>query len=329
MNAKSLIGLLATTIPAKLPVLIKGRPGVGKSDIVEQATASAKADFVLMHPAVLSPIDFTGLPANVNGLAQFLPFGSLRRLVEAKKLTVCFLDDLGQAAAVVQAAAMQLILARCVGDHKVSPHVVFLAATNRREDKAGVTGILEPVKSRFATIVELEPSVDDWAQWALDHNVPPVLVAFVRFRPELMLAKFVPTQDIINQPCPRTVTHLGKLYAAGVRDAEALAGAAGTAFATEFTGFVKVWEELPSVEGIVLNPASATVPKNPAALYAITTAVANRIDAKVAGKVLKYLTRLPEEFSVLGVRDAHRRCPEMVNCREFVEWAAAHPEVVG
>ena len=72
-------------------------------------------------------------------------------------LPYSFLDDLGQAPMSVQAAAMQLILARRINGFKISDKVIFMAATNRREDKAGVTGILEPVKSRFAWIVELVP----------------------------------------------------------------------------------------------------------------------------------------------------------------------------
>ncbi len=43
---------------------------------------------------------------------------------------VCLLDDLGQAPPAVQAAAMQLLLARRVNGHAVSDHVTFLAATN-------------------------------------------------------------------------------------------------------------------------------------------------------------------------------------------------------
>jgi len=51
---------------------------------------------------------------------------------------------------------MQLILGRCINGHKVSDHVTFLAATNKKSDRAGVSGILEPVNSRFAAIVELQ-----------------------------------------------------------------------------------------------------------------------------------------------------------------------------
>ena len=91
------------------------------------------------------------MPFVTDGQAEFLPFGDLRALIQADKDTVFFLDDLGQAPPTVQAAAMQLILARRINGHHVSDSVTFIAATNRKQDKAGVSGILEPVKSRFAT----------------------------------------------------------------------------------------------------------------------------------------------------------------------------------
>jgi len=97
---------------------------------------------------------------------------------------------------------MQLILARRINGYKVSDQVTFLAATNRKQDKAGVSGILEPVKSRFVSIVELEPDLEDWAAWAASNSLPAELIAFVRFRPNL-LNDFTPSVDI-TKPRPRS-----------------------------------------------------------------------------------------------------------------------------
>lgn len=329
MRPAQLQSLLAKTIAARLPVLIKGAPGVGKSDIVTKAAADAGAELVLMHPVVSDPTDFKGMPAITKAGAEFLPFGDLKKLMDADEPTIAFLDDLGQAPAVVQAAAMQLILARQVNGHAISDHVVFVAATNRREDKAGVTGILEPVKSRFATIVELEANVDDWCAWALDHDVPIELVAFVRFRPELFKAAGAPTNDIVNRPCPRTITNMGKLFALGIEDVETLAGAVGSGFAAEFVGFVKIYRQLPSIDGILASPDKQPVPDgDPAALYAVATALADRATPDNAGRIMKYLNRCPQEFAVLGVRDMLRRCPPAANNREYVAWAVKHGDAL-
>src|SRR5882724_8207438 len=121
------------------------------------------------------------------------------------KLTILITGapGIGKTDCEAQACAMQLILGRQIDGHRVSDEVVFIAATNRRGDRAGVSGILEPVKSRFATIVELVPDLNDWCVWAASTDIAPEVIAFLRFRPELF-SYFKPTADLTNSPSPRT-----------------------------------------------------------------------------------------------------------------------------
>ncbi|MDA8165458.1 MAG: ATP-binding protein, partial [Desulfobacteraceae bacterium] len=274
LKPSELKGLLLKTIPARLPVLIKGAPGLGKTDIVGQAAAALSARLQLKHPVVDDPIDYKGLGFKVEGRdeARFLPFGDLKALIDADTPTVCFLDDLGQAPPAVQAAAMQLLLSRSINGHRVSERVCFVAATNRRTDRAGVSGILEPVKSRFATIVELQPDLEDWVAWALSHDMPTELIAFVRYRPNL-LWDFAPTAEMTNSPCPRTVANAGRLLNIGLPpevEYQAVSGAAGEGFAAELLGFLRIYRKLPHPDRVLQDPDRAPVPADdPATLYAL------------------------------------------------------------
>lgn len=331
MKPSQLSTLLASTIQAKAPVLITGAPGVGKTDIVKQAATTAGADLIIEHPVVADPTDFKGLPFVVAGdRAEFLPFGSLRQLIEATSPLVCFLDDLGQAPPAVQAAAMQLLLARRINSHIVSDQVTFIAATNRRTDRAGVSGLLEPVKSRFATIVNLEPDLDDWVKWALGAGLPTELIAFIRFRPAL-LHDFKPTADLVNTPSPRTVANVGRLLTLGLPkelEYEAYAGAAGEAVAAEFLGFLRIFRNLPNPDLILLNPDQADVPTDPATLYALVGALVRKASDNTIDRLARYYNRLPAEFSVLAIRDSVQVAPSIVNSRAFIEWASAHSDVL-
>jgi len=330
MKPSQLQRLLSKTIPAKEPVLIKGAPGVGKSAIVEQAAAAAGADLIISHPVVSDPTDFKGLGALVEGQAEFLPFGDLRALITAQRLTVFFLDDLGQAPPAVQAAAMQLILARRVNGHKVSDHVTFIAATNRKSDRAGVTSILEPVKSRFLTIVELTPDPEDWLAWYLTTGAPIEVAAFIRFRPAL-LHDFKPTPDITNSPNPRTVFAAARLLRLNLDpdlEFEAIAGAAGEGFAAELLGFLKIVRTLPSPDAILLDPVNSPVPTDPATLYALSTALAAKASEQNFERITKYGDRLPPEFSVLMVRDSVRHNPDVQQTRAFIDWTSRHSNVM-
>jgi len=321
-----LMQLLSHAIPARMPVLIKGAPGIGKTDIVTQACEEANARLIVSHPVVDEPIDYKGLPAIKDDHAEFLPFGTLRKIIEAKEPMVYFMDDLGQAPPTVQAAAMQLILARRINGYKVSDQVTFLAATNRKQDKAGVSGVLEPVKSRFVSIVELEPDLEDWAEWAASKTLPAELIAFIRFRPNL-LHDFTPSIDITNSPCPRTIHNVAKLMTMGLPENlefEAYSGSAGAGFAAELMGFLKIYRQLPDPNLILMDPAGASVPHDIATLYAVCGALARLAKPDNMDAVITYANRLPEEFSVLLITDAEKQNPAIVNTRAYAIWASSH-----
>jgi hypothetical protein len=326
---------------------VKGPPGAGKSDIVAQACADLEcpktkkpASLLIMHPAVSDPTDYKGMPAIVpneklkiqnekfGGLrAEFLPFGDLNKLIEADHLTVAFLDDIGQSPPAVQAALMQLILARRVNGHCLSEHVVFCGATNDTHHMAGVAGMLEPVKSRWDSIVELEVSLEDWCEWALDHDLPPEIIAFIRFRPGL-LNDFKPTRELKNSPCPRTVAAVANWLKIGVKDYEVIAGAAGEGFATEFIAFLDLYTKLPSLDAILLDPDHAPVPESPATLYAVISGLARKATKTNCDRVFRYIKRLPKEFEVCCVRDAIRLCKAITVTATYVTWANKNQNVL-
>ncbi len=330
MTPKALTAHLATSLPKKRKTLIKGPPGIGKSDIVEQACAAAGAELIISHPAVSDPTDYKGMPAiTTNGTeAHFLPFGDLNALIKATKPTVCFLDDIGQAPHGVQAALMQLILARRVNGHAISDQVVFLGATNDTSHRAGVNSILEPVKSRWDTIVELKPDLDDWCAWALGPGqMPAEIVGFIRFRPNL-LNDFQPSRELTNSPSPRTVAACGRWVRDGITDLEVLSGAVGQGFAAEFLGFLSIYRSLPSIDQILLDPANAPVPKEPAALHAVSTALVRKFTKANANRVFTYAARLPKEFEACLVLDGQRHNQELVHTREFTEWGIRNGQLL-
>ncbi|HDR9085997.1 ATPase [Burkholderia vietnamiensis] len=325
LSPARLTQMLATYIPMRLPVLITGRPGIGKSDIVEAATEEAEHDLLISHPVVEDPTDSKGLPfPSADGRrARFLPFGDLERALSATRPLVWFLDDLGQASPAVQAAKMQLLLARRIGEHQLPDCVTFVAATNRRSDNAGVTGILDPLISRFAAVVELEATVDDWTAWAVRQNVPPELIAFLRFRPDLLL-EARSSRDIVASASPRKWGFLAKTMPAVPADLldAAIRATVGEGAGAELISFLSIYRALPSVDAILLNPDFGSIPEEPSILYALTAALAYSASDGNFERVLRYADRLVDaghrEFTALLVRDATARSPELANHYAFI-----------
>ncbi|KVK79020.1 ATP-binding protein [Burkholderia sp. MSMB1498] len=325
LSPARLTELLAIYIPKRLPVLITGRPGIGKSDIVEDATAAAEHDLLISHPVVEDPTDSKGLPlpSSDGKHARFLPFGDLERALSATRPLVWFFDDLGQASPAVQAAKMQLLLARRIGEHQLPDCVTFVAATNRRSDNAGVTGILDPLISRFAAVVELEPNVNDWTTWAVHQNVPPELIAFLRFRPDL-LWEARSGRDIVASASPRKWGFLAKTMSAVPADLlpDAINATVGEGAGAELISFLSIYRALPSVDAILLDPNRGEIPDEPSILYAVTAALAHQASDGNFERVLRYAERLVDagqrEFTALLVRDAMARQPELQDHHAFI-----------
>lgn len=337
MKPSNLSRTLKSLVKQNLPVLIVGAPGVGKSDIVSQVCKELGHDLILSHPVVSDPTDYKGMPwayvdDNNVARADFIPFGDLELLINADKPTVFFLDDLGQAPASVQAAAMQLLLARRINEHKVSDYVTFIAATNRREDKAGVQGILEPVKSRFATIVTIDADLDDWCKWAAKNNVSPELIGFLRFKPN-MLHDFKASKDMVNSPCPRTVANVGKILTTDLPDDllfEVIRGAAGEGFAVEFMAFLKIFSKLPNPDAILMNPSTAQLPdaSEPSIMFALSVALSARATETNMDAYTTVIGRMPIEYAFCSMTDATMRNPQLANTKAFGSWATKNSSFI-
>jgi hypothetical protein len=324
MNTKTLLPVLSNLIKNQLQFLLVGAPAIGKTETVKQACKDAGNELIIMHPVVSDPTDFKGIGAIVNDVAEFLPTGELRKLMNADEPTLCFIDDLGQASPAVQASLMQLILAREINGKKISDQVTFAGATNRRRDKAGVKGVLQPLLSRFRTILEVEVDLDGWVSWALRNDMPAELIAFIRFRSDL-LHKFDPDavsstgESLINQPSPRTWESVGLLTKAGITDYEVIAGAVGEAGATEYCGFLAMIKKLGNLPSQILAGEMPDCPADPSTLFALSACLA-KYSASQFAIVARWIgEKMPLEFAGRFLVDAEAKNPDISAQKEFAD----------
>jgi hypothetical protein len=107
-----------------------------------------------------------------------------------------------------------------------------------------------------------------------------------------------------------------------------IAGLVGEGAAAEYTGFKRIFENLPDIDGILMNPAKAAVPDDMPVLFALTGALAHRVSKDNFDRVCEYLGRMPAEFQVMAVLDSKKLKPEIVNTKAFVQWAVKNANVL-
>ncbi|CAN5951028.1 unnamed protein product [Sphagnum jensenii] len=340
VSPSQLSTLLHSAIPAHKNVLVTGQPGIGKTDIISQAVAYLGWDFIVSHPVTSDPTDAKGMPwiyQTADGpRANFIPLAEMEMIYSATTPTVWMIDDIGQSTPATQASYMGKLHPPTFNGKRIAVNgycipdcVTILAATNGRGDRAGVSGILEPVKSRFHTIVDLVPAVDDFCNWTFAHNIPATLPAFIRFRPDL-LCNFKPTADMSNSPNPRTwVNMIGWESLALPQHVElaAMSGAVGDGPAAEYLAFRKMFRSLTSIDALLADPNGTKLPTEPNELYAVCTALASKATEQNISRIGTIVQRLMDagrgEFSALTLKDAVRRNPKIAYADGYIRIACS------
>jgi MoxR-like ATPase len=188
--------LKAIVITEQQPVSIWGTPGIGKSAVVHQLAAERGIPLKDIRALLLDPVDLRGLPfvgkdgRSTWATADFLPQGGEG---------ILFLDELNAAPAMVQASCYQLVLDRKLGEYTLPEGWAIVAAGNRDSDRAATTRMPTPLRNRFVHI-DFEVDVQEWSEWAIQTGICPEVIAFIRFRPQLLNAFDRDVRSLLDQP---------------------------------------------------------------------------------------------------------------------------------
>ncbi len=267
---------VGVAVGAALPVALRGRPGVGKTSMVEAIAAAADMHLEVVVGSLREPTDLAGLPIvrPDGGIDLAAPRWALNANAATGGAIVLF-DELTTASPAVQAAMLRVVRERVVGDLRLADHVRIVAAYNDAVDCGGYDLEL-PMRSRFVHLSigsDVEQFCDGllngWRTPVVVPSVEPVramnwravVAAFVRARPGLLEAS-PELGSSGGYPTPRT-WELAAAAADAVdcfgEDSEVrsllIAGCVGPGAAAEFGSFVENLD-LPDPRSLLASPTT-------------------------------------------------------------------------
>lgn len=327
MRAATLKATIKSLFPIQRTICIEGSPGGGKTTIVHEVAKEMDVPCIERHMPTMLVEDFGILfPDGSDQLKYKLPdWFPIKG--KAPERGILLFDDRNQANADLQKVLANICQARTLHGTPMPDGWMVVSTGNRQTDRAGANRVLGHLRNR-ETVYELDTHLDDWTSWAIDNGVKPEVVAFIRFRPNL-LHDYDPQRD--QNATPRSWVEgvsdvLGTVPAEA--EYESFKGAVGEGAAAEFVGFVKIFRTLPNPDAILLNPTTSDVPKDPATLYALSGALADRATEANMERVCTYAERMGGDFSVLTISYAARKKPELTNTQAFTKWSLAHQDIL-
>lgn len=302
--------LIAFCILNQKNFLLVGIPGVGKTSIVKQVCKDLGVNLRVYYPALDEAINYIGFPVHEKekGMASMVPFDYLDTIVNADAPTLIFFDDLGMADDSVQKALMHILLARHVGLRDVSENVTFGGATNDVTDRAGVSGLLEPVKGRFSVIINIAFDPVEWKYHEMERGLPMDLLDFIHAEPSI-ITEYKPTLNVAPSCQARTVSGFGDLLLAGLPEKDimnAAASSCGDVFASKYIPWRENYRNMPNIEAILAGDESVPAPDNslPGIQYAVAYRLGRKFSEETSVNILKYLSKMPPEFGVMAYNEA-------------------------
>lgn len=347
MTTQTATSALGLAIAARVPVLLWGAPGTGKSSVVRDLAHALGWPCEVVIASIREPSDFAGLPVVSDGGVRFAPPTWATNLVDAGG-GLLFLDEISTAPPAVQAALLRVVLERTVGDLALPDDVVVVAAANPPEQAADGWDLSAPLANRFCHLDWRVDATDIAAGFTAGFETPTApnlperwtdaktraradVAAFLLLRPTLVA---IPPTDRATAgrawPSPRSWEMAAALLAAA-RAVEAgrevttalVTGCVGDGPGLELVTWLSELD-LPDPEALLADPTSFELPERGDRAYAALTSVAAAVAANATPE------RWAAGWQVLGI--ASERVPDvaalaariLVRCRP--DGAATPPE---
>jgi len=314
------------------PVMLWGPPGVGKSQMIAQVAEKHGVPLIDIRLSQMEPSDLRGIPFRDNELVEWAIPAMLPDATRHGANGILFLDEITSAPPSVSAAAYQLILDRKLGAYEIPEGWAIFAAGNRQGDRGVTYTMPAPLANRFSHF-EVDINVDDWVAWAYANDIDDRVIAFVRFRPELLF-DFDPAHNPSAFPTPRSWEFAHRALQKFEHQHDLLLGSlqacVGQAAGIEVKAFIDNLDQMPDLDAIVRGE-QVPAPKEIDLQYAVASALVGRAirakaqdDSKeVQGHILDYASSFPQkEMGVMLVTDMHRAIGEDIfSVPQFARWS--------
>ena len=321
------------------PVMIWGAPGVGKSQLINQVGIRHDVTVIDIRLSQMEPSDLRGIPFREKDSVEWAIPSMLPNTKRHGTKGILFLDEITSAVPSVSAAAYQLILDRRLGDYRVPDGWAIFAAGNRQGDRGVTYTMPAPLANRFSHF-ELDLNLDDWVAWAYKEGIDERIIAFLRFRPELLF-DFDPAHNPVAFPTPRSweFTHraLKKFMNHPMLLLGSLQACVGDAAGIELKAFIDSLDQMPDLDAI-LRGEDVKSPKEIDLQYAVASALVGRaIKAKdsdnaneVWGHILNYADNFRQkEMGVMLISDMLRAVgDDLFALPEFAKWAESIGDIM-
>jgi energy-coupling factor transporter ATP-binding protein EcfA2 len=330
----------------KRTILVQGHMGTGKSSLLKTLAAELPNHTPCYFDCTTKDLGDISIPKlatlSDDVGSDYVSYATNEELgVHLNKPIILMVDEYGKANPAVKNSMLRLMLERKIGAYELHPDSVVFATTNLGAE--GVGDLLPPhARNRMTVITARKPDHMEWIEWGINNGVDHTLLGWCKDNPHL----FYGFEDVKNPDDNPYIYHPKQQRAAFVtpRSLEAasdwlkvrdsfddqtlvglLMGTIGDRGAMDLMAFVKLADQLPSMESIKQDPKNAKVPDSASAICMVVYRTLASLDKDWVDAWMDYMVRLDKEAQGMfanGVRAPKYAKQAMVMTnKKFTQWA--------
>ena len=179
ISFQTLNNILPILVNSKLPVLLRGRHGIGKSQVVFQLGEQLNLPVIDRRASQMTEGDLLGLPKQSSGdVTEWCPPKWFK--TACTDPVILFLDEVDRATLEVRQGIFELCDSRKLAGNNLHPDTLVFACVNGGGDHGDQyqVGEFDPAELDRWTVFDVKPTVEDWLSWA-DGRVNSVIWDFI------------------------------------------------------------------------------------------------------------------------------------------------------
>jgi len=328
--------------------LLQGEAGIGKSSLLKTLSKSLPNHEVAYLDVPNMDLGDIAMPVIDRETKTTTYYPNSRFKIHLGKPVITMLDEFTKGAEPIKNMLHPLLEVANprLGDISVHPDSIVFLTGNLGTDGVGDT-LKAHSRNRIIPLTVSKPDADEWIGWAINNDISPEIIAWVKQFPHAMASYTDPAQSdnpYIYNPkkmqtafvSPRSLERVSNIVRVRSQlDTDslicAMSGAVGEAASRDMQAYIEFSDQLPTWESTITHPKTTAIPTSAGACAIVVFGAIARVDKTTIAPFMEYLNRFDAEWqAVFAINIAKTPSKQSIafSCKAFADWVAKNHDLL-
>jgi len=327
---------------------LRGEPGIGKSSLLKTLSTNLPEHEVSYIDVPNMDLGDIAMPVIDRETKTTAYYPNSRFKIHLGKPVITMLDEYTKGADPIKNMLhpMLEVANPRLGDISIHPDSITFLTGNLSSDGVG-DSLKAHSMNRIIPLHVSKPTADEWIGWAINNDIAPEIIAWVKQFPHAMASYLDPAQSdnpyIFNPKkvqsafvSPRSLERVSNIVKVRSKlDSDslicAMSGAVGESASRDMQAYIEFSDQLPTWESVLAEPKTAKVPDGAGACAILIFGAIAKIDKGTISPFMTYLERFEPEWQAcfaINIAKSPSKQSIAFSSAKFADWVQKNEDLL-